>query len=558
MFNKFIDAPDGVGVVGTAAAWDRDSDEDELVQLTKEILFTQVQERDMIISSTPATTIHKLPSEILCYIFLLVQEGDGSYIANFGDEVTINLRPLTLSHVCVSWRAHVLSLPSLWSKITMEIDAEDPETWSAVESAVISPLQFALERCGTHALSLDMWFSVSMEDDVQPNLPIPGTDLFHLLARHAHRWKDLAVVISSTSEFGRVLHPLNILPSWLEEAPLLENLNVRSLLIPHSLLAHSPRLHTLSLHNDCLFPLTDSINSESLPTTFPQIQHLTLDDWNGSLVLRALSSFPCLHSLRLFKTKASAQLEAPESSEILRFRLDFLHSLTIMYTNSAINPLGNILAQLELPSLQTLELVLPSPPHGSLPAEYAVRFTLFCQRDVVRLLERSGCQINSLRLSPLPLTYSSAIDSLFRSESVRTSLERLEIDFQSTTYRFNGERGKEAAEGLIQSLGIGSDRRVPNLRTIHLSYDHMSLDDELVAGMIESRVGTRIREVGIGSATVLGGCGSPKSGVRSSSSAETCADDKDVEFRVVIRKGRVDRAIYERLISLGVDVIEPR
>ncbi|KAK1233948.1 hypothetical protein PQX77_002869, partial [Marasmius sp. AFHP31] len=553
---KFNDALDGV--TEPVAAWDLDSDEDELVQLTKEVLFTQVQERDMI-SFTPTASIHRLPPEILCYIFLLVQTRDGSYIANFGDEVTINLQPLILSHVCVSWRAHVLSFPSLWSKITMEIDAEDPETWSTVESAVISPLQFALERCGNHALNLDLWFSISMEDDARPNLPIPGTDLFHLLSRHAHRWKDLAVIISSTSEFGRVLHPLNILPLSLK-SPLLESLSVRSLLLPHSLLAHSPRLHTLSLHNDCLFPLTDSTSS-SFPTTFPQIQHLTLDDWDRSLVLRALSSFPHLHSLRLLKPKVSTQLEASESPIILQFRLDFLQSLTIMYTNGVISPLGDILTQLELPSLQTLELVLPPSHHGSLPTEYAVRFTSLCQRIVVHLLEKSGCQISSLRLSSLPLAFSPAVDSLLRSERVRTSLERLEIDFRSTAYRSNGD-GKEVAEALIQSLdassGIGSDRRVPNLRTIYLSYDHMSLDDDLVAGMMESRVGAELREGGIKSATTFDGYGSPKSGVRSSDPAEACADDKDVDLRVIIRKGSMDRAVYERLTSLGVDVIESR
>ncbi|KAF8186759.1 hypothetical protein BJ912DRAFT_851984, partial [Pholiota molesta] len=65
-------------------------------------------------SSQPKSPINDLPIEILCEIFSRCV--DQSFM-----QPNTKIAPMSLCHVCATWRAVVLSIPNLWSHLRFEL-----------------------------------------------------------------------------------------------------------------------------------------------------------------------------------------------------------------------------------------------------------------------------------------------------------------------------------------------------------------------------------------------------------------------------------------------------
>ncbi|KAL0945298.1 hypothetical protein HGRIS_000804 [Hohenbuehelia grisea] len=128
-------------------------------------------------ASLPA--IHKLPTELVASIFVLCHAIESDYRR---DSAT-NCARVILSHVCRRWRAVILSMPLLWSTISVH-DAS---------SASLPKLTAHLERSMPCPLSISVMPNPYMAEGQFKHVE----DIMALVAQHAERWKSLRLYLSA-------------------------------------------------------------------------------------------------------------------------------------------------------------------------------------------------------------------------------------------------------------------------------------------------------------------------------------------------------------------------
>ncbi|KAF8186730.1 hypothetical protein BJ912DRAFT_451324 [Pholiota molesta] len=84
-------------------------------------------------SSQPQSPINELPTEILCDIFSRCVDQSSARVPM---QPNTNIAPMSLCHVCSTWRAAMLSIPSFWSHLRFELPLNwhsngGPYTWDS-------------------------------------------------------------------------------------------------------------------------------------------------------------------------------------------------------------------------------------------------------------------------------------------------------------------------------------------------------------------------------------------------------------------------------------------
>ncbi|CAE6398859.1 unnamed protein product [Rhizoctonia solani] len=77
--------------------------------------------------------VSRLPIDILVRIFTRLTEEEYEHALSDNRKATINMYPMTLSHVCSHWRQIVLQSPSLWSYITLVPDTKNKQRLAYVD-----------------------------------------------------------------------------------------------------------------------------------------------------------------------------------------------------------------------------------------------------------------------------------------------------------------------------------------------------------------------------------------------------------------------------------------
>jgi hypothetical protein len=161
--------------------------------------------------------IQKVPSDVLGVIFdhfvgeyaLRVDFGyrqkddsdsssGSSHSTSSGDNASNITRTTHLAGVCAHWRRLILSAPSLWSRISFDLDVIDNDAYvdHAHRCAAVETLRMYLERSGEHALVILLSGGHDLKDGEGFRNGITVQALEYLLSQ-SHRWKKAELMLHS-------------------------------------------------------------------------------------------------------------------------------------------------------------------------------------------------------------------------------------------------------------------------------------------------------------------------------------------------------------------------
>ncbi|KAJ3851967.1 hypothetical protein EV368DRAFT_83020 [Lentinula lateritia] len=406
----------------------------------------------MTLTSDLQASIHALPNEILCQIFLfVVSRAPGEYSAS----------ELELSFVCSRWRAVALSLYQLWSSICI-LAHEDPESEGVRHLTALS-----LERSGNSPLDLFL----NLRED---------SSVMHMLYAQAHRWRHVHIITT-------VYHDVE--DGEVKELTLLESLSLSmddSSLYPASsnsrMWSNAPRLHTLSLDMTIL-------ELEQFEVLWHQLRHLTLEYSDLDQMHKALCLCPSVVTAKFGSCTNDFSFRDPVAYSCL-----FLSSLTIV-ANHRLETLGPDITRCIYPSLSILTLISGSQEfsfsHGIVP-------------NLTSLVIRSECRLTSLTLHGISYSSKHLMELLQATSSSLLRLDLCDVDHRAWNFLQLEKWLIQAlmwlpSPGVAETAPAASHLQTPGHLLPHLkefgirfpgSRRDFSIDREkigLVLGMIESR-----------------------------------------------------------------------
>jgi len=316
---------------------------DDEIAKQVEILQALKQRRNEI------APVSSLPVEVLDQIFILLAPC-ASQLAE--------LRPLiSITQVCRRWRSYALSSPRLWTTVVLDSRDWTQEILARSRTALLT----------VHCVELDPW----QWDRSLANLP-------KVLHRHGHRLRALQATIPPEG--------VKLIQSWPKSTVRLESLAinfVQQTVLPDALVAHFPRLRTLSLlqslfswdptahypHLTSLSLTAHNLRGES-PHFFdairqmPQLQELEIFDSLPTPPTRDLSVafppifLPNLRMLRLTDTMARIAYFMRHSS------LTVLHNVALHVSAPDTVYTSDERARMFLDSLTRIGLELKPDPSG--------------------------------------------------------------------------------------------------------------------------------------------------------------------------------------------------
>ncbi|KAJ6557266.1 hypothetical protein DFH09DRAFT_1317408 [Mycena vulgaris] len=283
--------------------------------------------------------IHRLPAEIIAWIFVLGAEDD-------------DMLPVAVSHVCSTWRTIALQTPSLWRRISL---GPQERMWrERIYRAKACPLD----------VQLLPWRTTSPGGIVaQQRLDIHIVQTcMHLVAPFIHRWRSLEIILPEYEPFlaNAALSPCCLQKkrakaSLLQELTLVYRANddTKEFCL---FSGHAPRLRRLTL---------DGLRLTWLPSLFRNLTFLDYthhsfsagDDAVGEL-LSMLAVCTALHELRiLFPRKSLVRPPGPFHTIIRRVALSRLTCLHLrVETRDIPLELARLVTYLSTPALTSLYL----------------------------------------------------------------------------------------------------------------------------------------------------------------------------------------------------------
>ncbi|KAF9074109.1 hypothetical protein BDP27DRAFT_1476778 [Rhodocollybia butyracea] len=180
-------------------------------------LSTLLQYQESLLSP-----IRRLPPELLTKIFTFIVEENPMTFGDYSPGTRLNA--LRISHVCCWWHTLVVSQPSLWSFIRVDIRNIPTKGSVFFRKDVIPRSEFA-------ALSITLEFSH------HNSINLVARDILNDLGAQANRWKHLKLLVSSPDGMrqldnlipGRALtHPRDTAGN-ISPLPLLESLTIISI-----------------------------------------------------------------------------------------------------------------------------------------------------------------------------------------------------------------------------------------------------------------------------------------------------------------------------------------
>ncbi|KAJ3891597.1 hypothetical protein GG344DRAFT_76785 [Lentinula edodes] len=445
----------------------------EIARLQARVLFFERKKDRLQAHLSDCTSlissIRRLPDDILRIIF--------DYHA---------CRPLILGAVCSHWRAIVLSTPSLWSQITFLFDSDTGRPLAMTTNA----LQLYLDRSKESALHMEIF--VSHFGAGQPlSIDYFEHQAFQYLATHAHRWKTLGLTIQSSLGF---LERHSVL-----SCPQLEHLT----LYGSNLEGPSPPIN---------LTLMPKLHSVTIDTSYTHYVHPSVP-WHQitKLSLNSLSSVPqflvaCPNLLVLqIELKPNESNPIPDDVQTLTTHHG-LSKLTLSFFQTApdededdddnelvsnLDVLVSILAQLDLPNLNSFQLVVSTRinryPLTDWSVEALATFTSF--------MDRCGGHLAVLNLMDLSMDLSNLLSILRKVPS----LVELTLSDSPLSKTSVGGRSRLYLPPLVSSAFLRSlhaFRRfdglspasplLPKLQKLRLQVDK-EFDEEVFVDTISSR-----------------------------------------------------------------------
>ncbi|KAK7461309.1 hypothetical protein VKT23_008488 [Stygiomarasmius scandens] len=336
--------------------------------------------------------ILKLPPELLVEILSLVVDSDPglSLTARNG----MSAPTLSLSHICSFWRETVISTPSLWARITVDLGYLNHQ-----RRGLVDIVRLYIQRSSNAWLILGIQAlrhgTNSDREEYIEEIPRLGWDVFQLMLDEHARWYRVSIKLRWTLFNQASEEVVGLTPAMNKQCnfPHLENLEIgwESSYWPRRstnrlfdfFKNNTPVLHTL------IIPYYDS----SYPFPFHQLTcvHLFDDDaWiSAPAMLKSCSAID-----KLVLTCGPERIWTTANIVITSTSLKSLRLLMKDFV-----PAYETLSTLTLPSLVSLHLMTPDP---GLSAFALARSTSsdwkrkFWFRNCAEMIQRSGCQLEAL------------------------------------------------------------------------------------------------------------------------------------------------------------------
>ncbi|KAK0442664.1 hypothetical protein EV421DRAFT_2035802 [Armillaria borealis] len=167
--------------------------------------------------------INRLPPELLAEIFeRTIPTGSSNWFMDIWEA------PWTIGQVSSSWRRLVLSLPYVWSSISV----------NTYRKYTVPKLKAALTRSRTAPLTIRLFLSLTSTEQMK--------EVYQILCNERHRWKSIRITFQRLSLVtAEQFHPL--LASGADY-PILESFHlVMSVNLPDRFLDRAPMLHEVKM-----------------------------------------------------------------------------------------------------------------------------------------------------------------------------------------------------------------------------------------------------------------------------------------------------------------------
>lgn len=420
--------------------------------------------------------IHKLPSEILCQIFVV--HGSRNKLSRHRE-----IPGFKITAVCSYWRTVALATIELWNSISLVVTHQ----WDDSKDYL---LQRLLDLSAQSALFVSI-------DIMGPSTQIPP--VLHRLFNQSRRWQTLSVVCIPSP----FLELISQLP--LDSLLAFDLTTLQSLIGLHPLKA--PKLHRLILH---LIDLID-LNTSFIP--WPQITSLTVRKGYIPLILEVLPRMPNLSKLN-FRLGVSREIISDRSQPAVKSNLT---SLAVSFRiQQTVHPFFDAVL---LPNLTSLTLISERDVVCDATSAASDSIAEWSQTTLPSLLTRSGSSailtsftLQEIQIRPIDLTSLlhlmpnlrnlslsepfSGPDSKPRMANHFLSTLALHSDVSSsesglvpnlTSLSLDLRRPFDSDSNLMMLLDLITSR--PNLRTVYLKIHNEDLNpsDFLVASFADLR-----------------------------------------------------------------------
>jgi len=411
-----------------------DSEINAMMSTIRQMEYDKLQHRAHIRRCRGIITLAvRLPPEILASIFEeCIKDG-------------WTRTPLTVSHVCSSWR-RATNIPSVWSHVYVNLDARDPyqrsRLWLAKSQGALLTIDIEIGNDATHLPKMMNLLVKEMKRWKALFLKSAHSELVNQFLQHCGRpAPELQAV-----HIAHVQEPLDINPSHL--VPLsnsfMDASRLRTLHITGRFLPQAGFIPTFI----AILSLRLLRSSENLP-----MQSI-------ASVLQLLESLPLLNSFSLetpFRQQQKFVMDADQGRTVC---LDQLESMTLMGSNS----IFGILSHLKLPGLT--HLYLRSSLESTLAEETGDWIAVFLERsypplsllEIKDLLIDSACfgryfqllpSLQELRLHDVDIN-DGVLQLLNASRGLCPHLTRLD-------FRWCGRLSGRALVALVKSRLLTSD-----------------------------------------------------------------------------------------------------
>ncbi|KAK0220669.1 hypothetical protein IW262DRAFT_1386139 [Armillaria fumosa] len=268
---------------------------------------------------TEGSPIRRLPLELLAEVFeRTISTGDSHQFASTREA------PWIIVHVSSTWRKLALSLPALWSSISVD----------AYRKHTVRMLRVALTRSGTAPLTLSLYLSFMTVDQMK--------ELYLILCGERYRWKSIGITLESY--YGGAAAPFITLLQAPADYPILESFDLVmdvpfGVTLPAGFFDRAPMLHYIRMAPLLTNDLPWSRLTTFITSTFtveqqfmilresPQLQTLEIESYRGTRVPPAANLYPLLHT-------SLATFEVPDISS---FPFLTLPALTDLYVNDIVD-----------------------------------------------------------------------------------------------------------------------------------------------------------------------------------------------------------------------------
>ncbi|KIK54102.1 hypothetical protein GYMLUDRAFT_249856 [Collybiopsis luxurians FD-317 M1] len=447
--------------------------ESEILLLQSRIVYIKTHQKRLREHSAKLRSlrspIRRLPNEVLSPIFNffcdrnLLQEYPWSKDFDFQPPTDVSMNALTylpamtISSVCSRWRSLALSLPQIWSRVTLELSPENsrlPDV-SRILSGFLATLELHLQRSKDCPLTLNIHIpgSHDLDDNIVPDRLL-ALDAVCCNPWCVFSWRgpqllsNIPVPFFAHSALEELIllqtDPLSL--KYFERAPNLHTFRGRCI-SSHSL--PIPPMATLS---DVLLPC-DFGEIGRVLDVFPNVRTLCLVECSAEASLLSISTSP-----RLSNTITELQL-FPQGS----------FSLTMLETT---------LSSFIFPSLICLAIIgLTSEPYtGPWPRVALETF-----------LQRSSCNLTTFRIDTIGVCDWEFVAVLKLLPSL-TDLEVNDIGLPIGQISPITPRVVRSLHGFITSdLHTSTSPLLPNLTGLKIQFGGTAFDDGTFVDMVSSR-----------------------------------------------------------------------